>query len=181
MNNILILYGSSRPGGNSEILTEKAVEGLECTRIYLRDYRIEAIQDGRHAPEGFPTVNDDYDGLIREVLRHDVLIFSTPLYWYGMSGLMKNFIDRWSQSMREPDLNFSDRMAQKEAYVLITGGDQPKIKGLPLIQQFHWILDFVGARLHRWIIGEGNGPGEVLQDTEALRQAEEWNRLFQSK
>ncbi|WP_229751808.1 NAD(P)H-dependent oxidoreductase [Marinithermofilum abyssi] len=29
MNNILILYGSSRPGGNSEILTEKAVEGLE--------------------------------------------------------------------------------------------------------------------------------------------------------
>jgi multimeric flavodoxin WrbA len=78
MNNILILYGSSRPGGNSEILTEKAVEGLECTRIYLRDYRIEAVQDGRHAPGGFPTVNDEYDRLIREVLRHDVTHFLHP-------------------------------------------------------------------------------------------------------
>src|SRR5579875_1815163 len=97
--NVLVLYGSSRRHGNTEILTDRVVQNVDCTKIYLSDKKIHPIDDKRHDAEGFVFVDDDYDDIIQQVLNHDTLVFSTPVYWYGMSGQMKNFIDRWSQSL----------------------------------------------------------------------------------
>jgi multimeric flavodoxin WrbA len=173
---VLVLYGSSRKDGNSELLTHKALENIEHTSIYLREKHIEAITDKRHDSEGFKPVPDDYESIIQQVLEHDIILFSTPLYWYGMSGVMKDFIDRWSQSLRSPGYNFKEALSQKKAYVIVAGGDNPKLKGLPLIQQFAYIFDFVGMPFAGYIIGEGNKPGDVLSDTTALFQAKELNR-----
>lgn len=94
---------------------------------------------------------------------------------YGMSDIMKNFIDRWSQSLRLPAYDFKDALSRKQAYVVMAGGDNPKLKGLPLIQQFAYIFDFVGIPLAGYIIGERNKPGDVLSDTAAIFQAQELN------
>lgn len=64
-------------------------------------------------------------------------------------------------------------MANKKAYVIAVGGDYPNIKGLPLIQQFHYIFDFVGISFEGYIIGRGNKPGDVYNDKEALLAANE--------
>lgn len=173
---ILVLYGSSRERGNSELLTNKVVENINHTRVYLRDRQIQAIVDKRHTPEGFKPVADDYEDIVRQLLTHDILIFSTPLYWYGMSGVMKDFIDRWSQSLRSSDYNFKEEVSRKQAYVIIAGGDNPRLKGLPLIQQFAYIFDFVGMSFAGYIIGEGSKPGDVLSDAAALFEARELNR-----
>ena len=71
------------------------------------------------------------------MLEHDTIIFATPLYWYGMSGHMKNFVDRWSQSLRDTSLHFKEKMKGKKMYVVIVGGDNPKLKALPLIASFN--------------------------------------------
>lgn len=69
----------------------------------------------RHAEEGFQERNDDYNSIIDRILPHDILIFSTPIYWYSMSGTMKNFIDRWSQTLRDPKYpDFKSKMASKK-------------------------------------------------------------------
>ncbi|MFY0543343.1 flavodoxin family protein [Brevibacillus sp. H7] len=172
---ILVLHGSSREGGNTEKLTNIALEGIPHTSIFLREKEIHAIEDKRHDPDGFQPVDDDYDEVIRAVLEHDILIFSTPIYWYGMSGLMKDFVDRWSQSLRDKRFNFKEAMSKKKAYVIITGGDQPRIKGLPLIQQFQYIFSFVDMPFAGYIIGEGNKPGEILNDRRALEEAKIFN------
>ncbi|WP_042348526.1 flavodoxin family protein [Bacillus massiliigorillae] len=169
---IAVLYGGSRPNGNTEILTKKAIQGLVVEEIYLKDYLIEPIIDKRHAEEGFPEINDDYDSIIDRILQHDILIFSTPIYWYSMTGIMKNFIDRWSQTLRDtkyPD--FKKQMSQKRAYVIAVGGDEPYMKGLPLIQQFQHIFDFIGINFNGYIIGEGNKPNEIVKDMKALYAA----------
>lgn len=173
---ILVLYGSSRENGNTELLTESVLKGIKHSKIYLREKNIVPIEDKRHSPEGFQPVNDDYDDVIRELLNHDVIFFSTPIYWYGMSGTMKNFVDRWSQSLRDSRYNFKEIMGKKKVYVILTGGDYPKVKGLPLIQQFQYIFDYVSAKFCGYIIGEGNKPNEVLQDQQALAQAKKLNK-----
>lgn len=166
---IAVIYGGTRPNGNSEILTEQVIQGIATEKIYLRDFNIQPIIDMRHSKEGFQERNDDYNSIIDRILPHDILIFSTPIYWYSMSGTMKNFIDRWSQTLRDPKYpDFKSKMASKKAFVIAVGGDDPYIKGLPLIQQFQYIFDFMGIEFAGYILGNGNKPGEVLQDKVAL-------------
>ncbi|MED0663444.1 flavodoxin family protein [Geobacillus thermodenitrificans] len=166
---IAVIYGGTRPNGNSEILTERVIQGIATEKIYLRDFNIQPIIDMRHSKEGFQERNDDYNSIIDRILPHDILIFSTPIYWYSMSGTMKNFIDRWSQTLRDPKYpDFKSKMASKKAFVIAVGGDDPYIKGLPLIQQFQYIFDFMGIEFAGYILGNGNKPGEVLQDKVAL-------------
>lgn len=171
MMKVLVLQGSSRENGNTELLASLAVEGIPHTTIRLREKNILPILDQRHDPNGFSAVADDYDDVIEAVLSHDILVFATPIYWYGMSGHMKNFVDRWSQSLRDKRYAFKDALGQKQAYVITTGGDEPHIKGLPLIQQFQYIFSFVGMPFAGYIIGAGNKPGEIMEDEKAVADA----------
>ncbi|WP_035488134.1 flavodoxin family protein [Alicyclobacillus contaminans] len=177
----IVLYGSSRRQGNSELLADRVLDGIPHTKRYLMDLKIQPIVDQRHSPAGFADVDDDYDALIQEVLAHDALVLVTPLYWYGMSGLMKNFVDRWSQSLRQPGLGFRERMQAIPGYVVIAGGDHPHEKAKPLVQQFQLIFDFMGMSLDGWVIGEGNRPGDVLADEAALRSAAALNQRLRQR
>lgn len=39
---------------------------------------------------------------------------------------MKNFVDRWSQSLRDPDWSFREAVRGKQALVVLTGGILPE-------------------------------------------------------
>lgn len=173
---ILAIYGSSRETGNTELLTENVLDGLECTRVYLRHQQVQAIVDRRHTPEGFSPVEDDHDEIIRQLLEHDLVIFATPLYWYGMSGPMKDFVDRWSQSLRDPRLGFREKIRSKPGYLIMTGGSDARLKGLPLVLQFAHIFEFVGMEFLGYLIGTGGKPGQVLEDERSLLEAGWLNR-----
>ncbi|SDM94257.1 Multimeric flavodoxin WrbA [Fictibacillus solisalsi] len=175
---IAAIIGSSRAGGNTQQLTKLALKGIDYTPIILKEKQIIPIDDLRHAEGGFQPVTDDYENVIDTVLGHDVLIFATPVYWYGMSGLMKNFVDRWSQSLRDDRFAFKKEMSQKTAYVITCGGDQPRIKALPLIQQFQYIFSFMGVSFADYIIGAANAPYDILKDERALAEAKRWNETF---
>lgn len=175
---ILVLYGSQREESNAKKLTRTVLAGIPHYTIDLRDHTILPIDDRRHEVGGFLPVDDDYDAVIQEVLQHDTLIFSLPIYWYGIPGRMKNFIDRWSVSLRDSRLHFKEIMQRKTAYVIVVGGDNPRVKGLPLIQQFQYIFDFMGVTFGGYIIGQANQPGEIEKDLRALAEAEQLNRIL---
>lgn len=103
---IAVIYGGTREQGNTETLTKHAIQGIEVEEIYLKNHNILPIIDMRHDAQGFQNRTDDYNAIMERILDHDTLIFATPIYWYSMSGTMKNFIDRWSHSMR--DAKFPD-------------------------------------------------------------------------
>lgn len=177
---ILAIYGSARPDGNTENLTKKALEGLEVTPLHLKDYNVIPIEDLRHTDGGFHPVEDDNDRIVELMIEHDVLVFATPVYWYGMSGIMKNVIDRWSQNLRDERYDFKGEISKKTAYVVCCGGDNPKLKALPLIQQFNYIFDFVSMEFGGYIIGKGNKPDDIFEDQTALSQAEQLNQHLKS-
>jgi len=174
-----VLYGSSRNNGNTELLTEHVIKGLNVRRIFLKDYQIQDIEDRRHEPGGFLYVDDDYNGLLDTMLDCDVLIFSTPIYWYGMSGVMKTFIDRWSQVIRDEKYpHFKDEMFRKSAYILAVGGDNPQTKGIPLIEQFKYICEFIGMEFQDYILGEGVKPSDILEDKNSIEKALQINEIL---
>ncbi|SFU89046.1 flavodoxin family protein [Alicyclobacillus macrosporangiidus] len=168
---VLAIYGSSRRHGNTEWLADRVVDGLPAEKIYLVEKNIRPIADCRHDPAGFAPVDDDYDSVMERVLAHDTLVFATPVYWYGMSGLMKNFIDRWSQSLRDRRYDFRENMGKKSACVVLVGGDDPRIKALPLVEQFRYIFDFMDMRFIGYVVGEANRPGDIVSDAAAMYEA----------
>ncbi|MGC8231023.1 flavodoxin family protein [Pseudobacillus badius] len=174
---ITTFIGSSRAESNSELLADLVTKEIKHRKLYLRDLAIQPIHDLRHKEGGFQPVEDEYDTIIHAFLESDVLIFSTPIYWYSMSGSMKIMIDRLSQAIRDERFpQLTERIQSSEAIVLAVGGDEPKIKGLPLIQQFRYTFDFLKLPFSAYILGEGNRPGDILQDREALMQADLLNQ-----
>jgi len=176
---IAVIYGGTRENGNTEYLAEKAIGDLMVDKIFLRDYSILPIVDYRHSPEGFPIVEDDYDLVIDRALSHDTWVFVTPIYWYSMSGTMKNFIDRWSQTMRDDRYpGFREQLAEKRAFVIAAGGDHPKVKGLPMILQFQHIFNFFGTQFEGYVIGKASRPGDMVKDFAAIHAAEELSKAL---
>ena len=173
---IAVIYGSTRENGNTEELTEIVIQDLDVERIVLRNYEIKPIHDQRHEEGGFSPIEDDYDSLIERMMKHDTLIFATPVYWYSMSGTMKNFVDRWSQTMRDSNFpNFKEQLGTKKAYVIAVGGDNPRLKGLPLIQQFNYIFEFMGMSFEGYVLGKASRPGDILVDQVAFAAATDLN------
>ncbi|MFX3673125.1 MAG: flavodoxin family protein [Paenisporosarcina sp.] len=173
---IAVIYGSTRENGNTEELAEIAIHGLEVEKIILREYNVQPIHDQRHDEKGFSSVADDYDSLIERMMKHDTLIFVTPIYWYSMSGIMKNFIDRWSQTMRDVNFpNFKEHLGRKKAFVIAVGGDNPHLKGLPLVQQFNYTFQFMGISFEGYVLGKASKPGDILNDQLAFVSATEMN------
>jgi len=173
---IVVIYGSTRQNGNTERLTKRVIEGLEVEEIFLRDHEIQPIDDRRHAEGGFSDVDDDYNDLVTRMMKHDTFIFATPIYWYSMTGTMKNFIDRWSHTMRDEKFpNFKANLGTKKAYVVAVGGDKPYVKGLPMIQQFNYIFDFMSITFEGYVLGRASRPNDILQDKSAFQAAASLN------
>lgn len=173
---ITVFYDGSRKGGNNELLAQEVVKGIEHRAVYLQDMTIQPIVDGRHDEAGFQAVDDDYDQIIELLLKSEVLIFATPVYWYSMSGVMKVMIDRLSQAMRDERYpTLLAHLKTVKTIVVAVGGDEPRIKALPMIQQFHYIFDFLKMPFTHYIIGEGNKPGDVLKDAQAMTEAKQLN------
>lgn len=173
---ITTIMGSSRVDGNTQILMDIVLKGTEYHNIVLRDLNIQSVKDKRHDPEGFISQEDDYHKVVDQILTSDILFFVTPLYWYGMSGELKNFVDRFSESLRNSKYDFKEMMSKKKVYVVVVGGDNAKVKGEPLIQQFRYIFEFLEVEFVDYILGDGNVPGEILEDKEAVEHAKRINK-----
>ena len=65
--------------------------------VHLPEVVSEGLRDCRECrgPNGECTIDDGYRELfLDKALAADALVYATPLWWYGLSGHLKNFLDR---------------------------------------------------------------------------------------
>lgn len=100
MKKILGITGSPRKNGNTHILVSKILEGatkagVAAEMIFLNDLTI-CECDGCHVCwTGKPCAKyDDMNAVYEKIIASDVIVFGTPVYWFGPTALMKAFIDR---------------------------------------------------------------------------------------
>jgi len=98
---VLALEGSPRRGGNSSILLDWVLEGIEekggqVTRLYVRDLEISPCTgcDGCQVA-GECVVRDDMDRVITLLLDSDHLVVATPVYFYHLPAQLKALVDRF--------------------------------------------------------------------------------------
>lgn len=162
MKNVLIISTSFRKGGNSESLAEKFARGAQesgnkVEKVYLRDKNIgfckgclACVNTNRCV------IKDDAAEIVEKMLAADVIVFSTPIYYYEMSGQMKTLLDR-GNPMYSADYAFRD------IYLLTSAAEDdenvPKraVSGLE-----GWIECFPKARLAGTVFAGGvTAVGEI--------------------
>ncbi len=98
---IAILTGSPNRKGSSNLLADRFQQGAEAaghtvTRIDAAHADIHPCTGCIHCGYEGPCVQkDDMERIRGVILDADMLVFVTPLYYYGMSAQLKTLIDRF--------------------------------------------------------------------------------------
>lgn len=175
MIKVLAISGSPRHNGNTDLLLAKICEGAQSQSaasetLFLRELEINEC-DGCHACWKISRCKhrDSAAEIYRQIEESDLLIFGTPVYWYGPTGLMKTLIDRFV-FFNSPDNR--QKIKGKSAIVAIPFEEMAQETVQPVVDFFHLSLSYLEVELRGTIIAPGIGPkGEVLNHPEILDEA----------
>lgn len=161
--NILIISTSPRFNSNSDMIANEFERGArdsgnKVEKISLRDKKINFCQGCLACVNSNKCViKDDANEIVEKMKKADVLVFSTPIYYYEMSGQMKTMLDR-ANPLYGSDYSFRD------VYFIATAaedGDYVWTRAVCGLEG--WIECFEKAKLSGVIVGGGvSAPNEIL-------------------
>ena len=170
---ILALIGSPRKGSNTDILVDKILEGCKekgfiSEKLYLYDFSISACIDCRlcKSDNYECAIKDDMQQIYPSMVEADILIFGTPVYWYGPTGKMKLLIDRMRPFIA------SRKMQGKKAVLVVPSEEGPKACKA-LLEMFQMSFDYLGMEFVGRILSKAYEKAEVSENKEDLKEAYE--------
>lgn len=99
--NILVVTGSPRKNGNTEIMAE---EFARCATEIGHQVTIRKLSIDKVGPciacqycfthDGVCVQNDDMNDILNDLNQADMLVIASPIYWFDVSAQTKCFIDR---------------------------------------------------------------------------------------
>ncbi len=108
MKKVLVLSGSPRKGGNSDLLCDEFVKGAkesgnDVEKIFIRGEKIKYCNACYYCKDssGKCAVKDDIGEILDKFQEADVIVMASPVYFYSIDAQMKALIDRcvarWTQ------------------------------------------------------------------------------------
>ncbi|UKT62750.1 flavodoxin family protein [Pedobacter mucosus] len=121
MADILIINGSARFNGDTQKFISRLTEGINFDQLdLLAHYFLPYNYDNQYPSE------DQFEVFAKEIVYHKHIVFATPVYWFAMSGRMKNLFDRltgWVTTNKEVGRNLKGKTMSLIA--VGTDGDLP--------------------------------------------------------
>jgi len=118
----IILLGTLKKEGlsNTQVLSEFLAEifrekNVECSILKLVEYNILPGTYSNMGPE------DDWPGLLQELLLADIIIFATPIWWNNQSSEIQKVIERLDELHDEVLAGKPSRLDGKVGGIVITG------------------------------------------------------------
>lgn len=172
--NVLIISTSLRAHSNSDALASEFASGaveaghnVELTSLRGKElaYCVGCL-GCQTRKDGHCFMHDDADALATKIGAADVVVFATPVYYYGMSAQMKTVLDRANPLLC---MDYAFRDVYLLAAAAKEGADtfERTRQGL-----MGWIDCFKNSRLAGTVFAGGlTGPGEAHQDITSLEAA----------
>ena len=178
--NILVISTSLRNKSNSDILTEKLIDGArdaghQVERVSLKGKNIKfcigclACQKTQKC-----VLNDDANLIAEKVKNADTLVFVTPIYYYEMCGQMKTLLDRMNP------LYPSDYKFRKVYMMSVAAEDEPHVPEKAVSGLQGWIDCFEKAEFGGSLFCGGiTDPGEALGKPDKQQAAYQFGKSLQ--
>lgn len=176
MKRVLVLSGSPRKGGNSDLLCDRFAEGArdaghEAEKVFLRDKKIRYCLGCLACEEhgGRCAHKDDMAGILAKMLAADVIVMATPVYFYSMDAQLKTLIDRTYARYTE--------IRHKEMYFILSAADGRKKAMEPVLAGFRGFMAcFDGMKEKGIVYGVGARDVGDIEKSRAMDRAYEMGR-----
>jgi multimeric flavodoxin WrbA len=171
---ITAFNGSPRPKGNTYhalkmVTDELEKEGMATEIIHVGDKTIKGcIACGycfRHRNETCVTKDDEVNGWIQQMKNSDGIIIGSPVYFSGIGGTMKSFLDRAFFVSAVNGQLMRHKVGASVVAVRRSGG-------ITVFNQLNHFLNYAEMILpasNYWNIIHGMKPGEALLDEEGTQ------------
>lgn len=168
---ILILSGSARKGGNSDLLCDEFMKGSieaghEVEKIHICEKTIQyctgcGVCNNTHKC----VLKDDMFDILNKMVEADVIVLATPVYFYSMNGQMKTLIDRSVPRYTE--------ISNKDFYFIVTAADDNVKMMQRTIEGFRGFTEDCLDNAHEKGIIYGVGAWQVgeIKENPAMAQA----------
>lgn len=170
MINVEVFIGSPRKRGNTQYLVKQLIEGLDKDKFQvnqtsLYDIEIKPCVDCRGCKinDLDCIVDDDMTKVYNQLEKADLLIFGTPIYWFGPSGQMKMLIDRLRP------YNKNRKLEKKHAAIVMPAGVGSGDCDLT-IDMFKRIFKALGINFMGSVTSEAFDIGDSENDQDAKSQ-----------
>lgn len=175
MKKILILSGSPRKNGNSDMLCDEfmrgAVEsGHQVEKIRVAEKNIGFCR-GCYACKdtGKCVIKDDMAEVLQKMIDADVLVLASPVYFYSIDAQLKAVIDRTVARWLE--------VKDKEFYYIVTAADEELTSAETTIACFRGYADCVeGAKEKGIVYGMGAYEKGEIKGMKAMVEAYEMGK-----
>jgi len=168
---VLGLVGSPRKGGNTDLLVSAVLYGAgasnhEIEKLFLYDLEISPCIDCRGCKKRACqcVLKDGMKQLYQKLEDADVLIFGTPLYWYGPTAKMKLFIDRLRPYIA------SKKLKDKKALLVVPSEEGAKACH-NLVRMFELSLKYLEVALVGKLLVKASEKAEVKNQPRILDKA----------
>ena len=172
---VLILSGSPRKNGNSDILCDEFARGAADAGHEVEKIRVAEKKIGYcHAcyacrGTGVCAIKDDMAEIMQKMIDCDVMVLASPVYFYSIDAQLKAVIDRSVARWTE--------VKDKEFYYIVTAADGEKEAADTTIACFRGYADCVeGAKEMGVVYGMGTYEKGEVKGTVAMTEAYEMGR-----
>lgn len=167
---VLILSGSPRKNGNSDLLCDAFQKGaLEAghnvEKIRVQEKRIDYCKACYACKDtGVCAIKDDMTEILQKIIACDVLVLASPVYFYSIDAQLKTVIDRSVARWTE--------IKNKEFYYIVTAADEEKAAAETTIQCFRGYAACIeGAKEMGIVYGMGVYEKGEVDNTKAITDA----------
>ena len=169
--NILVLSGSPRKGGNTDLLVEAFAKGASQKHhveiVSVHDYKVNPCMGCNACFKNKTNTcvqNDDMPLIYEKMSRADMLVIASPVYFYGLSAQLKAVIDRLHNPIRD-----TFRL-KKMALLLVGAATLPELFD-SILAQYRLCLNFFKLEDAGRVLVRGVKDKGDIMNTEALQGA----------
>ena len=132
MKRILVIQGGGRPNGNTAQLAGAFIRGAQeaghhVERVSLIKTEVKGCLGCNACRYGKPCViKDGFNDLVPKIKEADLIVFTSPLYFWTVSSRIKAFIERFyciAQEDDNPPLGRYEKYPVKDCALLMTSAD----------------------------------------------------------
>lgn len=176
MKKILILSGSPRKGGNSDLLCDQFMEGAKAsgndvTKIRVTEKNIGYCKACYYCNQsgGICAIKDDMAEILDLMMQADVIVLSSPVYFYSIDAQMKAVIDRTLAKWTV--------IKNKEFYYIMTAAENSQTVMDCTLECFRGLAACLsGSKEMGVIYGKGVYQKGEIENSKEMKQAYEMGK-----
>jgi multimeric flavodoxin WrbA len=186
---IVIVHGGPRKKGNTRAVTKIVIDSvsergaivdeIDAINLTFKVPGCIACFKCQESDEYRCAIDDEVAAKVATLPAYDVIVLSSPIYWWSYPAQLKIFIDRIFSLVKLQGEEHRSALSGKTMALIATGGGELENNLNLLEAQWRNPADMLGSKFLSCLFPDVSpGEGSLALNSEAVQKAKEFGRLL---